>query len=338
MSKLYAAALVLGAFAGTALLASVGCSDSVHDEETGVALGAAGEADAGDGGVAKGTLVISAVFPFGGRTGAPFKKDYVEILNKSSKEVTLDGLSLQVSTTATSAFSVAVPLTGKVGPGRYFLVELGGAAAETGEALPTPDQPGAADSPSIGESTTSNVKMAGKVALAQGTGPLNCGQLGSQCAPAKLLDLVGWGPASAWEGSTSARSFTDDASEADKKALARPGTSCADSDNNGKDFNLATPDPRNGEKDAVNCNPPKPDAGIDAASIPKPPGEPDPGKELPFDAGVRPDASAGSGASGGGDDGCSVGVTGAGDLALSTPLAGLALAALLVARRRRRDD
>ena len=37
----------------------------------------------------------------------------------------------------------------------------------------------------------------------------------------------------------------------------------------------------------MNCNPPKPDAGVDANSIPKPPGEPDPGKETPFDAGVR---------------------------------------------------
>ncbi len=335
MSKLYAAALILGAFAGTALLASVGCSEA-HDEETGVALGAVGE-DAGDGGVARGQLVISAVYPFGGRTGAQFTNDYVEILNKTSKEITLDGLSIQLSATATGTFATPVALKGKVGGGKYFLVALGSGGA-AGDPLPDPDQTAAADAPQIGESTTGNVKLAGKVALAIGTGPLNCGQNGSSCSTTKVLDLVGWGSTSAWEGSSSARAFTDDASEAEKRSLARPGDSCADSDNNGKDFALATPAPRNAGTAAVNCNPPKPDAGVDANSIPKPINEPKPGEETPFDAGFRPEAGAGSSSGGPGeDDGCAVSATGVGGLASFTPLAAIVLGLGLAMRRRRRD-
>jgi hypothetical protein len=231
---------------------------------------------------------------------------------------------------------VAVPLKGKVGAGKYFLVELGSGGA-AGDALMDPDQPAASDS-QIGESTTSNVKIAGKVALAIGTTALNCGQNGSACGTTKVLDLVGWGPASAWEGASSARSFTDDASEADKRSLARVGDGCADTDNNGKDFALATPAPRNAGTAAINCNPPKPDAGQDANSIPRPPYEPDPGNETPYDAGQKPDAGSGNGASGGGaSDDCAVSTVGVGGIAGFSPLAGIALGVMYVLRRRRRS-
>lgn len=326
MSKLYAAALVLGAFAGTALLASVGCSEA-HDEDTGVALGAAGE---GDAGIAPGTLVISAVYPLGGRTGAAFKHDYVEILNRSSKDVTLDdAVSLQLAATGTDAFKVAVPLKGTIAAGSYFLVELKGGGA--GADLPTPDQPSDGDSKSIAEETTTKARAAGKVALALGTDPLDCGDLGSSCPAAKLLDLVGWGTTNGFEGAGSAPKF-DDAT----KALARPGNGCADTNNNAKDFALADPAPRNKATDAVDCNPPKPDAGVDANSIPRPPGEPDPGKETPYDAGSgKADSGAPSAATPAADDDCAVGAVGAGGFGRFTPLAGLAIAAMAIVRRRR---
>lgn len=329
MSKLYAAALVLGAFAGTALLASVGCSEA-HDEDTGVALGAAGE---GDAGIAPGTLVISAVYPLGGRTGAAFKHDYVEILNRSSKDVTLDdAVSLQLAATGTATFEVAVPLKGTIAAGGYFLVELkNGTVGTAGADLPDPDQPLDADSPSIAENTTSKAQGAGKVALALGTEPLKCGGLGSACPPAKLLDLVGWGETNAFEGAGSAPKFEDNT-----KALARPGNGCADTNNNAKDFALADPAPRNKATDAVNCNPPKPDAGVDANSIPRPPGEPDPGKETPYDAGSgKADSGAPSAATPAADDDCAVGAVGAGGFGRFTPLAGLAIAAMAIVRRRR---
>lgn len=329
MSKLYAAALILGAFAGTALLASVGCATS-EEEQVGTALGAVGE-DAGDGGLAPGTLIITAVYPMGGRTGAKLQHDYVEILNKSTKEQTLDGYSLQLATSGTTAFTVAVPLTGKIAAGGYFLVELG-SGGSAGDPVADPDQPAAADAPQIGESTTSSAQKAGHIALAVGTGALNCGGLGTTCPSSKVQDLVGWGQTSSFEGSGSAPAFTDAT-----KALARATNGCGDSNNNAKDFALADPAPRNSATTPVNCTPPKPEAGVDANSIPKPPNEPKPGEESPYDAGTRAEAGAPKAAAGAADDGCSVSTAGVGGLAPFAPLAAIMLGLGLVVRRRRRD-
>jgi hypothetical protein len=313
------------------MLASVGCTAS-EDEQVGTALGAAGEGDAGDGGLAPGTLIITAVYPMGGRTGATLAHDYVEILNKSSKAQPLDGYSLQLSTTGTSAFTIAVPLTGTVAAGGYFLVELG-SGGPAGDPVMNPDQPSTADSPQIGESTSANARAAGHIALAVGTTALNCGGLGASCPSSKLQDLVGWGATSYFEGAASAPKF-DDAT----KALARAGNGCADTNNNSKDFALADPAPRNKDTAAVNCTPPKPEAGVDANSIPKPINEPDPGNESPYDAGQKPDSGVG-GASGGGasDDGCSVSSAGARGMAPFAPLTGIALGVLYALRRRRRS-
>lgn len=331
MSKLYAAALILGAFAGTALLASVGCATS-EEEQVGTALGAASD-DAGDAGLAPGTLIITAVYPMGGRTGAKYTHDYVEILNKSSKEQALDGYSLQLATSGTAAFTVAVPLTGRIAAGGYFLVELG-TGGTAGDALTDPDQPSAADSPQIGEATTASAQKAGHVALAVGTAALNCGGLGTTCPSSKVQDLVGWGQTSSFEGTGSAPAFTDAT-----KALARATNGCGDSNNNAKDFALADPAPRNKATAAVNCNPPKPEAGVDANSIPKPVNEPKPGEETPFDAGSRPEAGAGSSSGGPGEDeGCAVSTAGVGGLAPFTPLAAIVLGIGLAMRRRRKDD
>lgn len=328
MSKLYAAALVLGAIAGSAFLASVGCT-TAQEEDTGTALGAAGESDAGDAGVARGTLVISAVYPMGGRTGALYKNDYVEILNKSAKPVKLDGLSIQLSATGTGPFATAIPLTGEVAAGGYFLVPLGSGGA-AGEDVPDPSQP-IVDT-KIGEDSSSAAQAAGKVALALGTAALGCGQNGVACPTSKLLDLVGWGATSAWEGATSAPKLTDAT-----KALARAGNACGDTDNNGKDFALTDPKPRSAGEPVVNCNPPKPEAGVDANSIPQPVKDPPLGEESPFDAGVRRDAGATGAAAGAGDDSCAVGGVGALGAGSLSPLVGVALALAYAARRRRRE-
>lgn len=339
MTKLFSAAVVLGALAGTAIVAGAGCASSQSDEDVGTALGAAGGQDAGDAGpapLANGTLLITQVYSYGGHSGAKFKYDFVEILNKTTKDIDLEAsnVSLQLSSSATGPFDTAIPLKGTIGGSKYRLIQLG--TRNSGidvQDLPAADQTGTADQ-TIGESGDKAAN--GKVALANITNALGCGGTGSSCGTSKVIDVLGFGQASFFEGSSTAKPL-----DATHTLLRAGNDGCTDSGDNSKDFALTeitdTTKPRNASSDAKDCTPPpKPDAGKDSGPPPPPVDEPDPGKEIPFDAGTRREAGAGSQAAGDDDDGCSVGPIGLGEgFGSFAPLAALALAVTLVSRRRR---
>ena len=88
-------------------------------------------------------LVISQVYGGGGNSGATFSNDFVELFNRSTSPVRVDGWSVQYASAAGSSWSV-VPLTGTVAPGRHYLVQLAAGAGEA-PALPTPDATGGAN-------------------------------------------------------------------------------------------------------------------------------------------------------------------------------------------------
>src|SRR5262245_6313867 len=98
---------------------------------------------------AAGPVVISQVFGGGANgTTPPWRNDYVELFNRSSAPVTLNGWSVQyASSTGTGNFAgnAIAPLTGVIQPGQYYLVRLGPTTGTAGPLLPTPDATGTQD-------------------------------------------------------------------------------------------------------------------------------------------------------------------------------------------------
>ncbi|MFI7532632.1 ExeM/NucH family extracellular endonuclease [Streptosporangium sp. NPDC049376] len=192
-----------------------------------------------------GTVVISQVYGAGGNSGAPLANDFVELFNRSSTPVALDGWSVQYgSATGTGNFAAnpVVPLSGTLEPGRYHLVKLAGGGA--GAPLPAPDTTGTANM-----SATS-----GKVVLVRSAQGLACNGGSTPCSPeqsALIADLVGYGTADYAEGAPAPALSTT-------TAALRAGHGCADTDVNGTDLVSASPAPRNGTTAAAPCGTPEP--------------------------------------------------------------------------------
>ena len=84
---------------------------------------------------AGGGVVISQVYGGGGNAGATYANDFLELFNPGASSVDLSGWTIQYATSAGTSWQ-ATPLTGSIGAGRYYLVQLASTAA-VGAALPT---------------------------------------------------------------------------------------------------------------------------------------------------------------------------------------------------------
>jgi hypothetical protein len=179
--------------------------------------------------------VISQVYAGGGNAGATFTNDYVELFNRGSSSVDLTGWTVQYAS-ATATSWAATALAGSLAPGRHYLVQLGSTAA-VGAALPTPDATG----------TTNLAASGGKVALVHGTPALACGASAGSCA-SSVVDLVGYGSASDFEGAAAAPALDSTTS------ALRAGAGCTDTDSSTGDFTAGTPLPRNTQAAVVSCS------------------------------------------------------------------------------------
>ncbi|NJD06616.1 MAG: ExeM/NucH family extracellular endonuclease [Methylococcaceae bacterium] len=181
-------------------------------------------------------VVISQVYGGGGNSGAPLRNDFVELFNRGSAPVSLSGWSLQyTSATGTSWGSQKTALSGSIPAGGYYLVKLasGGSA---GSVLPTAEAAG----------TTNLSATAGKIALLNTTTSLP-----AQACPASssVVDLVGYGTtATCFEASRAA-------APSNTKSDLRQGGGCTETDQNGSDFAVGTPVPRNGASPTNSCAP-----------------------------------------------------------------------------------
>jgi hypothetical protein len=185
---------------------------------------------------ASSSLVVSQVYAGGGNSGASYANDFVELLDTGSASVDLSGWTVQYAT-ATGTSWQTTALAGTVQPGRYYLVQLasGGTA---GAALPTPDASG----------TTNLAASGGKIAVVHDTAALTCGATATSCSTiAAVVDLVGYGSATAYEGSGGAPSL--DATT----AAVRNTSGCTDSDDNASDFTAAAPTPRTSASAGATC-------------------------------------------------------------------------------------
>ena len=190
-------------------------------------------------------IVISQVYGGGGNTGAPFTHDFIELFNRGGVPVSLAGWSLQygsaAGTVGTAGLITELPSV-TLQPGQYFLVqESAGSTTPAGVPLPTPDF--------VDPSPIAMAATAAKVALVNTTTPLGCGSATLICSPtalAMIIDLVGYGGASFFEGTGPAPLLSN------TTAAFRDDFGCSDTDENAVDFasaippvSPATPGPRN---------------------------------------------------------------------------------------------
>ena len=197
-------------------------------------------------GAVSANLVVSQVYGGGGNASATYTHDYIEIFNRGTGAVSLDGMSLQyASATGTGNFgataAMLTELSGSLAPGQYLLVQES-SNAPVGAPLPTPD---------IVDATPILMAAgAGKVALVTGQTTLGCNGGSTPCdaaALARIVDLVGYGNANFSEGNPAP---TISAILSDFRAEG----GCVDTDNNSLDFVAATPSARNTASALRDCS------------------------------------------------------------------------------------
>ena len=180
-------------------------------------------------------LVVSQVYGGGGNSGATLRQDFMEVLNRSSQPASLDGLSLQYASASGTTWQVT-PLSGSLPPGGYFLVRQAQGAGGTQD-TPAPDATG----------TVAMSATAGRVALVSGTTALVCASNTDCTDRSRILDLVGYGSATLFEGIAAAPGLSN------TTANLRAGNGCTDTNENSTDFSGAAPAPRNSASPASVC-------------------------------------------------------------------------------------
>ncbi|MDQ6763974.1 MAG: lamin tail domain-containing protein, partial [Bacteroidota bacterium] len=169
------------------------------------------------------TLVISEVYGGGGSANSAYKNDYIQLFNLSSSPINLAAYTIQLASPSGNVWQT-IALSGIVPANHWFLIKgLGDGAS--GAELPVPDATGNFDLSIAG----------GKIALVNsGAQPL------TSCAAAAegIVDFIGYGnnvdcsetsaaPAHTLTSATSRLNFA------------------ADANNNGSDFAVFPPNPKN---------------------------------------------------------------------------------------------
>lgn len=168
-------------------------------------------------------LVISEVYGGGGNSGGVFRSDFIELYNPTSASVSLDGLSLQYRSTSGSP-SPAGPfaLSGSLAAGQHYLVKAADGTDTTQPALPTPDA----------AATFTISGTGGQVLLVNGTAAFTGS--GNVAGNPALVDMVGWGSSTTYEGAPAAA--TTNATSTARIA--------GDTDANNADFATGAPTPQ----------------------------------------------------------------------------------------------
>ncbi|MBO0798812.1 MAG: DNA/RNA non-specific endonuclease, partial [Blastocatellia bacterium] len=171
-------------------------------------------------------VVISQIYGGGGNSGATFTNDFIELYNPSDATVTVTGWSLQYASATGTTWTNKQPIGGTIAPGEYLLVQLGSGGAN---GSPLPVAPNISGNLNLSATT-------GKVALVSDSGSLTGGcPIGS----ANIVDFVGYGTsADCHEGSANAPAPSNTG------AIFRLNNGLTDTDQNGADFTVSTPNPR----------------------------------------------------------------------------------------------
>lgn len=183
-------------------------------------------------------LVISQLYGAGGNNGAVLNADYVELFNPTNNVISTAGMSLQyagggnvfVNTPGANFYALS---SATIAPGRYRLVKM------------TAGTTGGATTATADETGTLNMGAgSGRVALASNT------QIVSAVAAPNVLDYIGYGTASAFEGTAAAPAMS--VTLADQ----RSPSPCTDTNNNSADlvsFTVTAGSARNSTSTPVAC-------------------------------------------------------------------------------------
>jgi Lamin Tail Domain len=181
-------------------------------------------------------IVVSQIYGGGGNSGASFRNDYVELFNAGTSAVDVSGWTVQYATAAGTTWQTT-PLSGTIGGGGYYLVQLA-SGGTVGAALPAPDASG----------TSNLASTSGKIALVRDAAALACGATAGSCSADPLVeDLVGYGAASDFEGSGTAPAPSN------TLAALRGDGGCVDTNDNSTDFTADSPVPRNSASPTHAC-------------------------------------------------------------------------------------
>jgi len=178
-------------------------------------------------------IVISQVYGGGGNSGATIKSDFIEIFNRSANSVTLTNWSVQYASAAGASWQKTNIPTITLAAGQYYLIKE--ADGSGGNVALTPD-------------TTGTIPMSGtgaKVALVSNQTALTT----ANPSGGALVDLIGWGGASGFEGTVAGGT-------GNTTAAVRNNNGCDDSDNNAADFTIGSPAPRNSSAPLNVCGAP----------------------------------------------------------------------------------
>lgn len=198
-------------------------------------------------------LVISQVYGGGDNSGAPFRNDFVEIYNRGATTVdfSVTPYSVQYAGVGSNFGPNKTNLTvGTIAPGRYFLVQEAGGTTN-GVALPAPDATGTI---AMGSTSGKVALVAGTNALATATCPGDDGSSPFNPNDSLIADLVGYGSTSTttghcYEGAGPA------GAPANTTAEFRKAGGCVDTNENGADFFVVLPSPRNSSSPIGDCKP-----------------------------------------------------------------------------------
>jgi predicted extracellular nuclease len=169
--------------------------------------------------------VISQVFGGGGNSGAPFRNDFIEILNAGTSPVNLNGWSVQYASATASTWAVTQLNSITLNPGQYYLIQES-SGGSNGASLLAPDATG----------TIAMAAGSGKVVLIKPTSALTVACPNDP----NIVDLVGYGStANCVKGSAPAPTPSN------TNAILRAAAGCTDTRNNVADFALGPPNPRN---------------------------------------------------------------------------------------------
>jgi hypothetical protein len=181
-------------------------------------------------------VVVSQIYAGGGNAGATYTNDFVELFNRGATALDVTGWTIQYASAASTSWQTTA-LSGSIGPGRYYLVQLA-STASVGVPLPPADATG----------TTNLASAGGKIALVRDATALTCGASAGSCASAPLVeDLVGYGSATDYEGAGPAPALSS------TTAALRGGGGCSDTNANATDFTAVAPAPRNALLPSASC-------------------------------------------------------------------------------------
>lgn len=172
-------------------------------------------------------VVISQVYGGGGNSGATLTHDFIELFNRGTSPVSVNGWSVQYASSTGSSWNKTNLPNVTLSPGQYLLVQE---AAGTGgtQPLPVPDATG----------TIAMSASAGKVVLRSTNVAFTSGTV---CpSGADVIDIVGYGPAT-----TCSETAPTAPNLSNTTAALRASAGCADTNSNLADFSNGSPNPRN---------------------------------------------------------------------------------------------